>query len=136
MERGSNVKHVSSFFNMHKRQFYLIIEIPHVTLQKLKMKAGRLYEKNSLVFGVYNYLYGREITSEKDIILVHTVRVASAEGLPVTVKVELFMVIKHSYVNKVSSNYVITNQILLSEQYIPVNQPQATDSGNGSEQPK
>jgi hypothetical protein len=107
----------------------------HQILSAEEFQAGLKKDMDPLT-GIKMEFTERQITSEKDIILVHTVRIASAEGMPVIVKVELFMVIKHSYVNKASSNYVITDQILLSEEYIPVNKPQESSPGNGTEQSK
>lgn len=102
----------------------------HQFLSAEEFQAGLKKDMDPLT-GIKLEFTERQISSEKDIILVHTVRIASAEGLPVIVKVELFMVIKRSYINKTSSNYVITEQTLLSEEYIPVNKPES-----GSEQSK
>lgn len=60
-----------------------------------------------------------EITSKKETILVHTFRIAGAKELSFLAKVELLLIMKPSFTQKRLKNYVITDQILLSEDKIP-----------------
>lgn len=63
----------------------------------------------------------RQITSEKGVILVHTIRTAGVKEVAFQAKVELLLVMKKSMNPKTAKNYVITEQVLLNEEYIPVN---------------
>jgi hypothetical protein len=94
-----------------------------------------LEEVFSSLTGITTVFTDRQITSEDDTIMVRTFRTVGANEIPFVAKVELLLVLKQPSSHKQPWNYVITDQILLSEEYIPVTTPpQVGDPGNATEQ--
>jgi hypothetical protein len=132
MEKAYDTKNYAVITSFYENPV-VEVDVTRKIHQFLKAESFQTELKKSLepLTGISLKFTEREISSEKDLILVHTLRIGSANEMTVVVKVELLMVLKHSSSPKSSSNYVITDQILLSEEYIPVTKPQ--ESGPGSE---
>jgi hypothetical protein len=63
--------------------------------------------------------------------MIHTFRTCGVNEIPIVAKVELLLVLKRPTNHRSPWNYVITDQTLLSEEYIPATTPpQTADPGS------
>lgn len=61
----------------------------------------------------------RQITGAGDLIMIHTLRSVSANEIPIIAKCGMLMILRKSFINGHHWDYLVTDQILLKEEYIP-----------------
>jgi ketosteroid isomerase-like protein len=61
----------------------------------------------------------RQITAEGDMIMIRAMRSVTANEIPVTGKCLMLMILRKSAIHRNPWDYVVTDQILLKEEYIP-----------------
>lgn len=69
--------------------------------------------------GIKCQFLDRQITSEDDTIMIRALRTISANEIPITVNCVVLMVLKRPFTHRQPWNYVVTDQILLKEEYLP-----------------
>lgn len=88
-----------------------------------------LEETFGFLSGVTCEFTERQISSEGDVIMVRTFRTVGCNEMPILAKVELLMVLKPPAQQRTPWSYIVTDQILLSEKYIPVaNTPESVSA--------
>lgn len=61
----------------------------------------------------------RQITAEGDMIMIRAMRSVSANEIPIVANCLVLMVLQKPYTHRQPWDYVVTNQILLKEEYLP-----------------
>lgn len=61
----------------------------------------------------------RQITAEGDMIMIRAMRSVTANEIPIVANCLVLMVLQKPYTHRQPWDYVITNQILLTEEYLP-----------------
>jgi len=61
----------------------------------------------------------RQITSAGDLIMIHTLRSVTAKEIPITANCVMLMVLRQSRIHGQHWDYLVTDQILLKEEYVP-----------------
>ncbi len=61
----------------------------------------------------------RQITAEGDMIMIRTLRAVAANEIPITANCLILLVLRKPFMHRQPWDYVITDQIILKEEYIP-----------------
>jgi hypothetical protein len=61
----------------------------------------------------------RQITAADDMIMIRTMRSVTANEVPITANCLMVMILRKTFIHKDSWDYIVTDQILLKEEYIP-----------------
>ena len=94
--------------------------------ERFQQELGEIFGSLS---GITCEFSDRQISSEKDVIMVRTFRTVGCNEMPILAKVELLLVMRKPSTHRTPWNYIITDQILLTEEYIPVaNTPESVSA--------
>ena len=61
----------------------------------------------------------RQISAEGDMIMIRTLRSVTANEIPITANCLMLMILRKQFLREGPGEYVVTDQILLKEEYIP-----------------
>ena len=85
--------------------------------------------------GIQCTFSGRQITAEGDMIMIRTMRSVTANEIPIYANCLILMVLRKPFSHRQPWDYVVTDQILLKEEYLPKSEVSAgQDNTNNTDQ--